>query len=385
MPGARERAADAIRGLGELRRKNAFFPALISIKGDENQRFEVRVVSTRVRHSPFAADDGSNKPLFRNPAPEGRRVIWRDLHPILLRSAGVVGLAGVIVAVVASAPVSDRPAAETRTASSPLLPGNAVGATSLPKAEDDPAPAEARQRLAALSGLPERADSPPPELVKAAAEANSRETATPEATALAPAEVQARAVAASADPAPAPATLDGAPARDAAAAKLAIRAALAPETAVPATEQAEAPSLWAEEATKCPRDWLAWQGSGSAGDGASGCTDGAAPTAPSPETAAETPETGPAAPATVASLAAEPGELANEALTLAPAAIESEGLTSDLVAPLPRVRPDPPANAIKKPTRTRTASRGKLGPPPNCGKKYARWRYVNKQPTWYCK
>ncbi len=53
---------------------------------------------------------------------------------------------------------------------------------------------------------------------------------------------------------------------------------------------------------------------------------------------------------------------------------------------IPKARPEPPANAVAKPkARKRTAARGKLGPPPNCGKKYARWRYVNKRPTWYCK
>lgn len=339
-------------------------------------------MSTRARQGPFREDDGLNKPLFRKPAPNLRRMVWRDLHPLLLRSAGVVGLAGVIVAVIASAPLADRPDRET---------GPALSASSQQPPESPPpsgsqdTPAAAAQRLAALSTSEQEAGAPP-KLVQAAAltvqqrAARARELAeTPSA---APQPLPAWDTPAAE---PAPQAGQAAPADTRTAARSAIRTALAPSAPAEPKGDADTSSLWAEDATNCLRDWLAPQTSEPSATGTTAdCDDRptaplATPVAPEQPTAASEPPLVPAGEAT------EPEGFSSAALNLAPQALPSEGLTDGFVAPVPRIRPEPPPPAVKKPTRTKTAARGKLGPPPNCGKKYARWRYVNKQPTWYCK
>jgi hypothetical protein len=53
----------------------------------------------------------------------------------------------------------------------------------------------------------------------------------------------------------------------------------------------------------------------------------------------------------------------------------------------PQVRPDPPP-VIKKASRSRKTALAKWpsDPPPKCGSdKRAKWRYVNRVPTWYCR
>jgi hypothetical protein len=55
---------------------------------------------------------------------------------------------------------------------------------------------------------------------------------------------------------------------------------------------------------------------------------------------------------------------------------------------IPQVRPEPPPVTKKanRTNRTKTAlAKWPADPPPKCGSKRAKWRYVNRVPTWYCR
>jgi hypothetical protein len=71
------------------------------------------------------------------------------------------------------------------------------------------------------------------------------------------------------------------------------------------------------------------------------------------------------------------------------AAVEraSEEAGLQFVARLPLARPDyePPPPPRRKNVTKSGASRPADAPPKCGGKKRAKWRYVNKVPTWYCK
>jgi hypothetical protein len=71
----------------------------------------------------------------------------------------------------------------------------------------------------------------------------------------------------------------------------------------------------------------------------------------------------------------------------APHSVAAE-MTALLVAPsIPQARPDaPPARRQAARKSTRVARAGwPSDPPPKCGKKRARWRYVKDVPTWFCR
>ncbi len=52
---------------------------------------------------------------------------------------------------------------------------------------------------------------------------------------------------------------------------------------------------------------------------------------------------------------------------------------------LPSARPTPPAKTTKASSTARRSGKGPSDPPPKCGSKHAKWRYVKGTPTWYCK
>ena len=357
-------------------------------------------MSIRGKSRPLA-DDGVNRRLFKSPEPELRRLIWRNLQPVLLRSAGVAGLAAAIVAVIASAPLSERSRGE-QVENAPLLSTHQPRMKEPSRGTAEPAPAA--QRLAAFTAAEPDPAAPPSALLQAAMAQGSRTESAGDAPApdgADPRLVQTRRGAGAIETPSGPATSAAEAAKDAIRTALASSDSNLPEGSVSAVD--------------CTRDWLSAPGEGPA-DPSSACSVSAPRVAPAalggPPRAVETatpagepapaprvaPGAEPAPPpapvsdpvtpvapaARLAALSAEETSLGNAPLNLAPASVPADSLPDDALAPVPRPRPEPPA-AVKKPTRTRTAARGKLGPPPNCGKKYARWRYVNKQPTWYCK
>jgi hypothetical protein len=259
------------------------------------------------------------------------------MRPLLLRSAGVVGLAGLIMGVVsnerlfiaservepvqaARLNIPDDDAIEPRTvaaisvrdstAYSNPVPGVFApppGARSEPEARVVPAvsaPSSAPQQTAALAP-----SSPAP--TRPAAEPNS----------LVPAK-----------PAPPPTRQD----------------------VVGETTTTAAPG------TECPRDWIAIEGE-----------------EPLPTQCDE------AAPLIdFASLPDEQRAIENAALERA---AEIAGL--QFAPRIPQVRPDPPP-VTKKASRSRKTALAKwpADPPPKCGaNKRAKWRYVDRVPTWYCR
>jgi hypothetical protein len=123
----------------------------------------------------------------------------------------------------------------------------------------------------------------------------------------------------------------------------------------------EGASLWPENAVECPRDWVAGAADAAAGD----CRD------PS---------------ALPQALAAAPSD--QSALDEAAVERASEEAGLQFVARLPMARPDyePPKPKARQKSVTRVGAKRPADPPPKCGsKKRAKWRYVNKIPTWYCR
>lgn len=280
---------------------------------------------------------------------------WKELRPLLLRSAGAVGLAGVIVAIISNdglfrkaEPQRQAHAAVQHQAIEPTL----VAAISVHDASDVVAP---------RPGVFAR---PAPAAGDAAGKDPARISADPAAAipvkvALAPADDVARAPpdppeaedAAVRSPAPTP-SFDNA--MDAPAPP--PPAALVRAAAARAADSGRQPPAQAD----CPRDWIRLDG---IGEVPAGCGDAAA----------------------LIDLAAVPeGQRAIEDAALERAS-ELAGL--QFAPRIPKLRPEPPPTArAKKSTRSRkTAASWPAGSPPDCGRKYARWRYVDKVPTWYCK
>ena len=278
---------------------------------------------------------------------------WREIHPILLRSAGLVGLAVAVVAIVSDQSFVSEPQAQPQIVVASVRPEPAGPAVVEPlleapnSAEDFPAqdalaadrePAPLGPPVGAQGGAALAPDSGPH------VRASEAETASAGTNGLATAPETAAATVA-ADP--------GAAAQQTLALVLPSEDRFAVETPEPPRKAA----LWPEAASQCPRDWLAAEGSDDA-------------TGPSPECTTAAPVIGeavsapPAAPALHEAVAERATQIAG--LQFAPR--------------LPQARPKSPPTKAKARSR-----RGRLGPPPNCGRKYARWRYVNKVPTWYCK
>lgn len=385
---------------------------------------------------------------------------WRDLQPLLLRSAGAVGLAGVIVAVVASggwhspdgrvqaartAPVVLHAAkevvatpAEEAIAASTVVADPMMIEPVVIRAAEEAAP-EAEPQLVTVpesASIPESAIAPQPE--------PASETAGPviEPEIVTPSAPTAVAVEPSVDlpepvTQPKPVSLalatipspnaesqilvppSAAPEIDASlreAAKAAVIAAAAaadeasaaeaqlpeatpveptatvqtmpsavretspnprlPERPVsisvaalpktePATEtDADAP-IWNDDADACPRDWVAAYDAKNSGGSSLDC-------APAADL--------------VASVAEGDQSLLEEA-----AAEQAEILAA--LAPIPRARPEPPADF--KPSNPHTTRKTRLSmdwpdePPPNCGSgKRAKWRFTDRRTgakEWYCR
>jgi hypothetical protein len=147
-----------------------------------------------------------------------------------------------------------------------------------------------------------------------------------------------------------------APTRPAAEAKAVVPAK--PATPPTRKDVEEIPS--AAAGSECPRDWIAVEGE-----------------EPLPTQCDEA--------AALVDLAALP----DEQRAIEDAALERAAEIAGLqFAPrVPQVRPDPPPATNKANRGRKTAlARWPADPPPKCGSsKRAKWRYVNRVPTWYCR
>jgi hypothetical protein len=319
-----------------------------------------------------------------------RRPTWSEMRLVVLRSAGAIGLAAIIMAVVSSAalfgggsaPDSAGADAESRALSPAPSAAPAASEAYVERVALAAEETAAGEPPAALVTIAEAA--PDPEPVRLAAPAPDPQapavprrvtvrTIDPSAFSPVPAPVapvQADQVDAPLDlrprppptsPSAEPPTTSAMPTKPVAsntganappAGRKALEAALLAAAARAAAEQKpplEAPSIWTE-AADCPRDWV----SAGAKAVAEGC--GAAAHA-----------TEPPAPVQLTALEAAASEHAEKLAAMAPR--------------IPQPRPDPPR-------RVRTARKWPAGPPPNCGEKHAYWRYVDERRTkaeWYCK
>jgi hypothetical protein len=243
------------------------------------------------------------------------------MQPILLRSAGLVGLAVAVIAVVSEQSFVSEPQARPQT--------QVMATMSAPESSPEPGPVAAEPTAAVPAAQPAAAAK---QAVPAAQPAAAAEQAVPQ-------------------PAPGPAPVE-----------VPLEVALAPLPAAErfAVETPEPPkktALTADPAAACPRDWVAVEATA--------------------EAPAHCAQAAPLVPEITGALPADPA--LQEAVV--ERTVELAGL--QFAPRLPQARPDAPSKPIKAKARAR--GKGRLGPPPNCGKKYARWRYVNKVPTWYCK
>jgi hypothetical protein len=261
-----------------------------------------------------------------------RRPVWGDLAPILLRSAGIVGAAGLIMAIVGggafftgtSRAPSDEPAKPTILHEKTASVDQPVVAPVMAEAQSAP-PTGRFSDAEPLAYVPPATTPPEPAAPRLASRADVDARGTPEAATMLQAVDPARFEAVSPDP-------------------------LAP---------AEADSLWEEEAVACPRDWVQADAN-AADDGSANCGT---------ETALA------AADAVSPDLEAALGEAASDE------AVEIVGF----VARVPLPRPDPPPAPVR---RASQPASWPDEPPPDCGSKHAYWHFVDrarKIKEWYCK
>lgn len=272
------------------------------------------------------------------------------MQPLLVRSAGIVGIAGAIMAVIASDTLfvdADDPA---RQPAPPVARGDLAGPQAPVTLVRLPASAELVAPAAGIFEVNPARPNPPVEITPVEPAALAQPAAAPAPVAQTdPAPVSAAdATAAPAmAAAPPPQSLSAPPAQPS-----------APAAAPPTEPQTETASLWPDAAVACPRDWVAVDGSNASGGPSAGCRDPA-----SPESAA----------------------LADDQQALDQAALEraSEMAALQFVPRIPLPRPDPPPATARRTTAKR--ANWPADPPPNCGTKRAKWRYVSKVPTWYCR
>ena len=258
---------------------------------------------------------------------------WSDMRPLLLRSAGVVGLAGLIMGVVSNESLFiDSDGVEP------------VQAARLQISDDAIEP----RTVAAISVRDNTAYSNPVPGVFAPPPGARSEPTTPVVPAASLPSSAPQQTAALAPSSPAPT-------RPAAEANAVVPAK--PATPPTRKDVEEIPS--AAAGAECPRDWIAVEGE-----------------EPLPTQCDEA--------AALVDLAALP----DEQRAIEDAALERAAEIAGLqFAPrIPQVRPDPPP-VTKKASRSRKTALAKWpsDPPPKCGDKRAKWRYVNRVPTWYCR
>jgi hypothetical protein len=326
-----------------------------------------------------------------------------DIRPLLLRSAGIVGIAGTIMMVVSSGAWMPEPRGALRTSVVPtiveeqavqaaLVP-NDVGAALLSEPEPPPElasdeqadtlPAAAEEKAAASPDVETAAaiaegDADPAAVPAVEADSPNPLSDAPSATAAEETPIRVQTVLLPVEGEPDPIQVFTPP-PDRATARVeedapiqvaslpAVEVVTAPENiqdilAVTESEEPADPLVWPEDAVECPRGWLG----SDAGSGDPAC----------PAITANLEETSPAAEELDRAVA----EHAEEVAALMPR--------------VPRARPEPPPQPVRQQARsTRRASASPDvswpdAPPPNCGSKHAYWRFVDEartQKEWYCK
>jgi hypothetical protein len=276
---------------------------------------------------------------------------WRNVSPVLLKSGGVVGLAGVIVSLIS-------------TTFWIVDPNDSRGESQHPGSQQIVTAAAKPAAKAVRSATP--LDPTKLSLVTFKQQ-NPTAAASPEPVVKPPEPASVVA------PQSAPATVPSAQ-----------------------SQEATAPTAWKSAAVECPRDWLNPDGANSSPGTGVDCapmialspTGNVSTTLPGvvAATAPDAPPSDPpSAPAPAAVDAPQPD---------APSVLDAP---SAPVARVPEARPattptkvalaSPPRSAAAAPRRAALAPR-RLSAPPNCGKRHAFWRYVDKrrtQKTWYCK
>ncbi len=352
---------------------------------------------------------------------------WGELGPILLRSAGIVGIAAVIMVIAAGdtlfrGPVRG-PQVQSAAAMAPKAETGSADLVAAPVAEAEPAEPSDDIVAAAIQEEPSdpapEADAPPPtpEQARAVAFGSGSDEILNAGTlrleaiddfdplsfvATEEAPVAQAVLGSDAAAAPEPSYAESAVAEP-----VAVAAWLPAETeeggareegrheqsgageenrievaalssAQPAGDAAGAQPdgasgdepLWEEYAVECPRDWLSSSVPAPTASLTEDCEPKIVLVAP-----AELRGTG-------GTDADEPP--LDEALENAAAAHAME--LAGFVARLPRVRPDPPP--VRRVRRTSRRADWPAAPPPDCGSLHAYWRFVDRRAgtkEWYCK
>jgi hypothetical protein len=299
---------------------------------------------------------------------------------MLLRSAGIVGLAGIVMAIAAGNAFFSEPA---RTATAPVdAPSAAADATTgsgVIVTASAPATAPQASSEAQLGAAKPLALAQPPT-------APATPTAPTAPVQPSPARANAPAIDTSLS---SPELSFADPMRFQVAALSAIESNAAGAGGTNA-HPAQRSSVWGKGAIECPRDWIKVSDTGPDGSRELHCRSSAAlapPPLPPSTDNADVMDNSDVAVADATQPAA--GDGVDEALQSAAAshALELAGF----VARVPLPRPDPPKVSTVSAVSTassRSATSWPDKPPPNCGSKHAYWHFVDRAAgtkEWYCK
>jgi hypothetical protein len=309
------------------------------------------------------------------------------MRPVLLKSAGIVGLAGAIMAVVSANALFVDPGGPPRD-STPQIVGPSIVTPAPVVFAASPTVADAPEDTTAVphvvTTVPIAVDEPgdvaattpiiQPEPVEAEPEAIETlppvEPAAPE-PAVASGADEASAADATAEVASAPLEPPAVAPVDPPATSDTVAAA-SPETSADQVAEgdsddgggaAASSSLWPEEAVECPRDWVKATTTGPSDGSATGCESIASLVRP--ETASDE---------------------ENSLERALPADVLEQAVLAPPI-PVPGSDAEAKPEAKPKPVRTSRKNDWPAEPPPDCGDKHAFWHFVeghHGKKEWYC-
>jgi hypothetical protein len=337
------------------------------------RRSEGRVVKTGGSYSLWD-DEGS---AFEGAEAQTGWPRFNDIKPLLIRSAGIVGIAGTIMVVVSSSAWMAEPRRAQETAAPPEAAAKSIETAASPSAEGAALVAVAEPSVEPISLTPEPVASAPEVVDPGEVQpAFPPSPAEPDTTAALPSAArsaepsQATVQPDTAAPIVAPPPEASPPVTQSEVAGIAAEpqalALVLPQPAdvataepAPAEGASESSSLPAAPAVECPRDWIGNDGAATTSGSSQGCRELAA--------------------------------LLTEAQSDDQAALESAASerAEELAALLPRIpqpRPEPPARPIRRTGSVDLSWPDE--PPPNCGSKRARWRFTDAERTqkeWFCR
>jgi hypothetical protein len=344
-------------------------------------------VSIRPR---YGSNGARGRSAYGRPTPEPGRLSWRDMRPVLLKSAGIVGLAGAIMAVVSSNALfvdpggPDRPsqhaAGEARNDPAPIV----IAATSpTPEAAEADQIATLLQTNVGAEARP-TADAVQPETTASVVPAEPRilpPVSQPVAEAPAPPPAPSNAIADAPSAPPPPVETAAVPPPPAAPATVALTLATAePVQPVadkgPTVEDRGGPvsALWPKDSVECPRDWVAPTVEGNDAKPPAGCETIAALVQPD-DNSAET-------------LSKALPEKVLDLVALAPTIPVPKSANPDATPSDTSANADAKPQPKPTPVRANRASSWPGTPPPDCGDKHAYWHFVQGHhgaKEWYCK